>query len=219
VLAGVAAAQFGVGGNGKPPAVGGDLFPGFAVVHDRGEQGDALLVGGGHGAVADGEGVVAGGDVGAAVAAGGGGFGLGADGGEAGAAGAVANLPQFLADVAWRPLGLDRVGGAVVQELAVGHGADLGVAGEVERGERFVPGGALVRAVGGGFGADRLGRVVVAVQFPVRADGAGALLPVEPAGSSGTGPRPLTAQGSSCSAACSPIRSLRSSIAAAMPVT
>src|SRR5206468_13052290 len=51
-LAGVAAAQFGVGGHGQVPLLGGGPVPFGPVVHDGGEYVLALAVGVVHGAVA-----------------------------------------------------------------------------------------------------------------------------------------------------------------------
>ncbi len=67
-----------------------------------------------------------------------------------------------------------------MEQGTVGQAADVGAVGGAECGEGFVPGGALVRGVAGGFGADRVGGVVVARQLAVGADRAGAPLPVEP---------------------------------------
>src|SRR5262249_55005358 len=58
--------------------------------------------------------------------------------------------------------------------------------------EGFVPGGALVGGVVGGFGADRVGGVVVTVDFPAGADRGGLGLPLVPRGGVvGDGPEGL----------------------------
>ena len=67
-----------------------------------------------------------------------------------------------------------------MQQPAVGHAADVGPVGGAEGGQGLVPGGAEVRGGRDGFGADRVGGVAVAGQFPVGADGGGPLLPVQP---------------------------------------
>ena len=66
-----------------------------------------------------------------------------------------------------------------MQQRPVGQAAHVGTLGRFQGGEGLVPGGAQVRGGRGGLGADRVGGVAVAGQFPPGADGAGALLPVE----------------------------------------
>lgn len=58
-----------------------------------------------------------------------------------------------------------------------GQGAHVHSVGRAERGERSMPRGALLRVVASRLGADRLVRVVVAIQLPVRADLSCAVLP------------------------------------------
>ena len=149
--------------------------------------------------------------------AGGVGFGGGADGAQVGVGRAEPGQPQFPADVAGRPGGLGGVGVADQPQPAVGHGADVRPVGRAEGEEGLVPGGALVRRVPGGFGADRVGGVVVAVRLPVGADRGCLALPFLPGGRivgyraerrDGPGGRGL--------AACWPSRCLRSSIMAAI---
>ena len=80
------------------------------------------------------------------------------------------------------PLGFGGVGVADEPQAAVGHAADVGPVGRAEGEEGFVPGGALVGCVVGGFGADRVGGVVVAVGFAVGADRGCLVLPFLPGG-------------------------------------
>ena len=80
------------------------------------------------------------------------------------------------------PLGFGGVGVADEPQAAVGHAADVGPVDRAEGEERFVPGGALVGCVVGGFGADRVGGMVVAVGFPVGADRGCLVLPFLPGG-------------------------------------
>ena len=97
-----------------------------------------------------------------AAVSGGAGLGGGAEAGQAGVPGGGADLAQLVADVPGGPAGFDGVGVAQVQQRAVGHAADIGVVGRAEGGQGLIPGGARV---GGGrdrFGANRVGRVVVA---------------------------------------------------------
>jgi hypothetical protein len=67
-----------------------------------------------------------------------------------------------------------------VQQCPVREAADVGAVGGAEGGQGIVPGGPQVRGGRGGFGADRVGGVVVAGQFPPGAEGAGPSLPVQP---------------------------------------
>jgi hypothetical protein len=115
-----------------------------------------------------------------AVPAGGGGFGGGAEGGQAGVARGGAGLAELVAGPRGCPGGFEGVGGAQVQQPPVGHAADVGSVGRAEDGEGFVPGGPQVREAGGGFGADRVGGVVVAGQLTPGADRGGPVLPVQP---------------------------------------
>ena len=162
MLAGVAAAEFGVGGDGQVALGAGGGVPVGAVGHGRGEDGLALPVGLVQGVVAGREFLLAGG--GAVVAAVG-----------AAAASAAARRPARRASQAaartwrsssptyWRcPGGLDRVGVAQVQQPAVGHAAHVGPVGGAEGGEGLVPGRPQVRGGRDGLGADRVGGVAVA---------------------------------------------------------
>ena len=67
-----------------------------------------------------------------------------------------------------------------MQQHPVRHAAHVGAVGRAEGGQGLVPGGPHVRGGRGGFGADRVGGVVVAGQFPPGADGGGSFLPVQP---------------------------------------
>ena len=62
----------------------------------------------------------------------------------------------------------------------VGHAAHVGAVDGAEGGQGLVPGRAQVRGGRDGFGADRVGGMVVAGEFPPGADGGGAALPVQP---------------------------------------
>jgi hypothetical protein len=179
VLAGVAAAQFGVGGHGQVPLLHGGVVPVGPVGHGGGEHGFALPVGVVQGLVAAGQcvllcrfGVVA-------ALPGGVGFGAGPQAGQAGVLGGEADPAQLIADVLRCPGGLDGIGVAQVQQHPVGHAADVGALGGAEGSEGLVPGGPQVRGGRGRFGADRVGGVVVAGQFPPGADGGGPFRPVE----------------------------------------
>jgi hypothetical protein len=67
-----------------------------------------------------------------------------------------------------------------VQQPAVRHAADIRPVDGTESSSGLMPGGSCFGGGGGGFGSDRVGGMVVAGQFPVRADRAGPLLPVPP---------------------------------------
>ena len=159
---GVPAAEFGVGGDGQVPLVPGGGVPVGPVGHDGGEGGFAFGVGVVHGPVAGGQRLLPGGFLGLAAALGGFGFGGGADGGQAGVPGGGADLAELVADVLRGPGGLDGVGVAQVQQHPVRHAAHVGAVGGAEGGQGLVPGGAQVRGGRDGFGADRVGGVVVA---------------------------------------------------------
>jgi hypothetical protein len=180
VLAGVAAAEFGVGGHGQVTLGAGGRVPVGPVGHDGGEDGLAVPVGLVQGLVAVAELLLLGGGVVLAAAGGGCGFGAGAAGGQAGVPGGGADLAELVADVPGCPGGFDGVGVAQVQQPAVGQAADVGSVGRPEGGEGLVPGGPQVRGGRGGLGPDGLGRVVVAGEFPPGADGGGPFLPVQP---------------------------------------
>jgi hypothetical protein len=136
VLAGVAAAQFGVGGDGQVALGVGGGIPVGAVGHDRREDGLALPVGLLQGLVAGGQLELGHGVVVVAALSGG------------------ADLAQLVPDVGRGPGGLDRVSVAQVQQPAVGHAADGGSVGRAEGGQGLVPGGAGV-----GRGCDRSGTI------------------------------------------------------------
>src|SRR5215469_513309 len=85
LLAGVAAAQFGVGGHGQLPVLAGGGLPLLPVGHGGGEDGLAFGVCVVHGLVAGRQRLLLGGLFVLAVAGGGGGFGAVADSSEAGA--------------------------------------------------------------------------------------------------------------------------------------
>ena len=180
VLAGVTAAEFGVGGHGQVALPAGGGIPVISVGHYGGEHGFALLVGVMQGVVAVGELLLPGGGVVLAAAAGGFGFGAGAEGGQAGVPGGGADLAELVTDVSWGPGRFDGVGVAQVQQPAVGRAADVRPIGRAEGGEGLVPGGPHVGGGRGGFGPDGLGVVVVAGEFPPGADGGGPLLPAQP---------------------------------------
>ena len=117
---------------------------------------------------------------GVAALGGGAGLGDGAQAGQAGVPGGGADLAQLVPDVPRGPGGLDRVGVAQVQQPAIRHAAHIRTVGRGEGGQGLVPGGP---GIGGGrdrFGADRVGRVVVAGQFAPGADDGGSFLPFEP---------------------------------------
>ena len=137
-------------------------LPVGAVGHRLGEHRLALPVGPLQGLVAGGQLVLGRGVVVVAALLCGAGLGGGAQAGQAGVPGGGADLAQLVADVLGGPGGLDGVGVAQVQQPAVRHAADVRAVGRAEGGQGLVPGGA---GVGGGrdrFGADRVGRVVIA---------------------------------------------------------
>ena len=107
-------------------------------------------------------------------------FCLGPDRGQAGFLRAEADLAEFVADPLRRPGGFDGVGVAQVQQCPVWQAADIGAVDGAEGGEGLVPGGPFVGVARCGFGSDWFGGMVVAGQFPVRADRAGSPLPLEP---------------------------------------
>ena len=180
VLAGVAAAEFGVGGHGQVTLGAGGGVPVGPVGHDGGKHGLAVLVGLVQGLVAGGEIPLLGSAVVLAAMCGGGGLGAGAQAAQAGLPGGGADLAELVADVLRCPGGFGGVGVAQVQQQPVGHAADVGPVDRAESGEGLVPGGPQVGGGRGRFGADGLGGVLVAGQFPPGADGGGPLLPVQP---------------------------------------
>ena len=145
-----------------------------------GEHALAFPVGLLHGPVAGRQDPVPGGRLVVAGPSGGCGLGAGAGRGQAGFAGADADLAELIADPLRRPGRFGRVGVAQVQQRPVRHAADVGSVDGAEGGQGLIPGRPPVRGGRGGFGPDRVGGVVVAGQFPVRADRAGAPLPVQP---------------------------------------
>ena len=120
VLIGVAAAEFGVSGDGQVALGAGGGVPVSAVGHDRGEHCLALPVGLVQGLVAGREFLLAGGGVVVAVLFGGGGFGTCAQAGQAGLEGGGADLAELVPDLLRCPGGLDRVGVAQVQSVPSG---------------------------------------------------------------------------------------------------
>ena len=162
VLAGVAAAEFGVGGHGQVALGAGGRVPVGPVGHDRGEHGLALPVGLAQSLVAGRKLLLARGGAGIAAVTGGCGFGAGAQAGQARLPGGSADLAELIPDV-WRcPGGLDRVSVAQVQQPAVGHAAHVGPVGGAQGGQGLVPGGPKVWGGRDRFGADRVGGVAVA---------------------------------------------------------
>src|SRR5207302_304822 len=99
VPGGVAAAEFGVGGDGQVPLVAGGGVPVGPVGHDGGEDVLALAVGVLQGLVAGGQLSLLVGLVVVAALGGGAGVGGGAQGGQAGLPGGGADLAELVADV------------------------------------------------------------------------------------------------------------------------
>lgn len=64
-----------------------------------------------------------------------------------------------------------RVGVAEQPQPPVGHGPDARPGCRAEGGEGLVPGGPLVRCLAAGFGANRVGGMVVTVHLAIRRDG------------------------------------------------
>jgi len=141
VLAGVAAAEFGVSGHGQVTLAAGGRVPVGPVVHHGGEHGLASPVGLMQGLVAVAKLLLLDGVVVLAAAGGGGGFGVGAQAGQAGVPGGGADLAELVADVLRRPGGFGGVSVAQVQQQPVGHTADVGPVDGAEGGEGLVPGG------------------------------------------------------------------------------
>jgi hypothetical protein len=132
VLVGVAAAEFGVGGDGQVALGAGSSVPVGPVGHGPGEDGLALPVGLVEGVVAAREFLMPDGGVVVAVLGCGSGFGADAQTGQSGLTCGGADLAELVSDVLRSPGGLDRVGVAQVQQPAVGHAADVGAAGRAE---------------------------------------------------------------------------------------
>ena len=103
VLAGVTAAQLGVGGHRQLPLLPGRGLPFRPVGHDRGEHGLALPVGLLQGAITAGPFLFPGGLPVIAAAPGGVRLGGGAQAGQAGVPGGVADLAELVADPLRRP--------------------------------------------------------------------------------------------------------------------
>ena len=133
-----------------------------AVGHRLGEHGLALPVGPLQGLVAGGQLVPGRGVAVVAAVSGGAGLGGGAQAGQPGVPGGGADLTQLVADVPGGPGGLDGVGVAQVQQPAIRHAAHVRAVDRAEGGQGLVPGGPDVRGGRDGFGADRVGGIVVA---------------------------------------------------------
>src|ERR1700761_4841855 len=89
-----------------------------------------------------------------------------------------------------RPGGFAFVGAAPQPQVAVGEVAQGDAVDPACGGAGRVPGSARLGADSGGFGADRVGRVVVAVALAVGGDDGSSLLPAERGGRVfGEGPR------------------------------
>ena len=116
----------------------------------------------------------------AAALSGGAGLSGGTQAGQPGVPGGGADLAELVPDVLGGPGGLDRVGVAQVQQPAVGHAAHIRAVGRAEGGQGLVPGGPRVGDGRDGFGADRVGGVVIAGQFPPGTDRGSSFLPLEP---------------------------------------
>src|SRR4029079_12249518 len=99
LVAGVAAAEFGVGGDGQVPLVAGGVLPVGAFGHHGGEHVLALAVGVLQGLVAGGQPSLPFGVVVVAALSGGAGVGSGAQAGQAGLPGGGADLAELVADV------------------------------------------------------------------------------------------------------------------------
>ena len=97
-----------------------------------------------------------------------------------GVPGAGAGVAEFVAGPRRCPCGFGGVGVAEAEQEAVGHAADVRAVDRAEGGQGLVPRGAKVRVVRGGFGADRVGGVVVTGQLPVGTDRRGPALPFQP---------------------------------------
>ena len=180
MLVGMAAAWFGVAGYGQVPLLHGGLLLVIPVGHGGGEHGFPLAVGVMQGLVAVGQLLLTSGFLVLTPLLGRGGFDAGAEPGQPGVPGGGADLAELITDPLGRPRCFDRVGVAQVQQHPVGHAPHVGPIGWAEGGEGLVPRGPQVRGGRDRFGADRLGRVVVAGQFPPGADGGGPPSPVQP---------------------------------------
>jgi hypothetical protein len=106
----VAAAQFGVGGDGQAPGSFGGVLPFLPGGYVLGEVVFSLLVVVAEGPVAGGQGLVPRGAVILAGLAGSGCFGVGPDGGQGGVEGAEPGQPQLFPGVRGRPGGFGCVG-------------------------------------------------------------------------------------------------------------
>ena len=152
-----------------------------------------------------------------AAALGGLGLGGGAEAGQAGLAGTGTYLAELVADPSRCPSGLDGVGVPQVEERPVQEAAYVGAVGGTEGSQGLVPSCAQVRGGRDGLGSDRVGGVVVAGEFPPGAEGAGPPLPVQPVQRViGDWAQGVDRPWQGLLAACSPIRSLRASISAAI---
>src|SRR6266568_5468785 len=182
---GVAAAQFGVGGDGQAPGSFGGVLPFLPGGYVLGEVVFSLPVVVAEGPVAGGQVLVPGGAVILAGLAGSGCLGVGADGGQGGVEGAEPGQPQLLPGIRGRPGGLPRVGVAGQPQLPVGQGPDIRLACRAEGGESLVPRGPLIRCFPGRLGTDRVIGMVVAVHLPVRGDRGGLVFPLPAGGGAG----------------------------------
>jgi hypothetical protein len=162
------------------PLLHGGLVPVIPVGHGGGERGFSLAIGVIKRLVAVGQLLLASSFLVVTALLGRGGFGADAKPGQPGVPGGGADLAKLIADPLGRPGRLDRVGVAQVQQHPVGHAPHVGPVGWAEGGEGLVPGGPQVRGGRDRFGADRVGGVVVAGQFPPGTDGGGPPLPVQP---------------------------------------
>ena len=125
-MAGMATADFGVGGGGQVALGAGGGVPVRAVGHDRGEGGLALPVGLVHGAVVGREFLLPG--------------------------GGGADLAELITHLSRCPGRLDRVGVAQVQQPPDGHAAHVRTVDRAEGSQGFVPGGPQVRGGATGSG-------------------------------------------------------------------
>src|ERR1700735_5812768 len=164
------ATQLGVGRDGQWAGGLGVLLPLGPVVHGLGEGFLLRPVAVAHRPVAGGPELVPVGALVIAVFAGRRCLCVGAGRIPVGLVRADADQPQLSPDVPGCPVGLGGVGVADEPQAPVGHGADVRPVDWAEGEEGFVPCGALVGGVVGGFGADRVPWVVVAVHLAVGSD-------------------------------------------------